>query len=344
MPGPEIAANAITTVQRGLPLRQAPFWLDAALIVLLALMAPVAALRLRARWAALATLGALALYLLAAQLAFDAGKIAAVSYPTIAALLGAAAMIASSLLAESRERQRTRALFARFVPEAVVGELLDRTGGEARLGGVEQRATVMFCDLRGFTSFAELLPAARVIEVLNRYLTQMSEAILDHGGTLVSYMGDGIMAVFGSPLERPDHADCALACAREMLDQRLESFNAWLRSEYGEVSLRMGIGLNSGTVMSGNVGSERRLEYTAIGDTTNVAARLEAQTKQEGRALLLADATRQALTGQHAGLIELGPITLRGREGSTVVWTLGERGLVADRDVSAAFEPAVAGS
>ncbi len=326
MPGPEITANAITTVQRGLPLRETPFWLDAALVALLALAAPVAALRLRARWAAIVALGALALYLLVAQLAFGAGKIAPVSAAVLAALLGAAAMVASSLLAESRERQRTRDLFARFVPEAVVGELLDRAGGVARLGGVEQRATVMFCDLRGFTSFSERLPAERVIQVLNRYLTQMSEAILDHGGTLVSYMGDGIMAVFGSPLERPDHADCALACAREMLGRRLESFNSWLCTEYDEASLRMGIGLNTGAVMSGNVGSERRLEYAAIGDTTNVAARLEAQTKDADHALLLSDATRRALTREHPGLIELGPITLRGREGSTVVWTLGDAG------------------
>ena len=335
MPGPEVQANAIATVARGLPLRQAPHAVDVAITVLLALLAPLAAVGLRARWALVGALGVLALYLATAQLAFNAGTILAVTGPALAALLGIAVMIASNLLTESRERQRTRALFARFVPEAVVDELLDRTGGEARLGGVEMQATVMFCDLRGFTSFAERLPAPRVIEVLNRYLTQMSDAILDHGGTLVSYMGDGIMAVFGSPLERPDHADSALDCAREMLGPRLERFNAWLRSEYGEaVSLRMGIGLNSGPVMSGNVGSARRLEYTAIGDTTNVAARLEAQTKQAGHPLLLSDATRRALTRpDNAPLVGLGPITLRGREEAIAVWTLGETAAVeSDRD------------
>jgi adenylate cyclase len=346
MPGPEIQANAISTVERGLPLRQVPFALDAVLTLLLALAAPLAALRVRARWAALAALGLLALYLAVTQLLFNGGTIVAVVSPAIAAVLGTAAMIASALLAESRERQRTRALFARFVPEAVVGELLDRTGGEARLGGVEMEATVMFCDLRGFTSFAEPLPAARVIEALNRYLTQMSEAILDHGGTLVAYMGDGIMAVFGSPLERPDHADSALACAREMLGPRLGSFNAWLRSEYDAVSLRMGVGLNSGTVMSGNVGSERRLEYTAIGDTTNVAARLEAQTKQAGCALLLSDATRRALTRpSDVELVDLGPITLRGREEAIVMWTLAETAPGRDEDYPRpAAAPAPAGA
>ena len=120
----------------------------------------------------------------------------------------------------------------------------------------------------------------------------MSEAILDHGGTLVAYMGDGIMAVFGAPLEQDDHADRALAAAREMLDAPASGFNAWLREEGLHEGFRMGIGLNSGPVMSGNVGSERRLEYTALGDTTNTAARLEGMTKGTPYQLYVADSTR----------------------------------------------------
>ena len=114
--------------------------------------------------------------------------------------------------------------------------------------------------------------------MLNRYLTAMSDAILDHGGTLVAYMGDGIMAVFGAPVASTDHADRALAAARAML-QRLEEFNAWIRERGHGDGFKMGIGLHSGPVMSGNVGSARRLEYAAIGDTTNTAARLEGMTK-----------------------------------------------------------------
>ena len=170
-------------------------------------------------------------------------------------------------------------MFSRFVPETVVDQVLARTDGDLRLGGVSLEGTVMFTDLRGFTTFAEALPPARVIECLNRYLDEMSDAILAHGGTLVSYMGDGIMAVFGAPIEQADHADRALAAAREMLDERLPTFNAWLRENELSEGFQMGIGLNSGQVMSGNVGSERRLEYTAIGDTTNTAARLEGMTK-----------------------------------------------------------------
>ena len=116
----------------------------------------------------------------------------------------------------------------------------------------------MFSDLRGFTSFSETLEPERVIESLNRYLTEMSEAILDHGGTLVAYMGDGIMAVFGAPLKQDDHADRALEAAREMLD-RMEGFNGWLREQGLHDGFKMGIGLNSG---AGDV-RQRRLRAAA---------------------------------------------------------------------------------
>ena len=120
----------------------------------------------------------------------------------------------------------------------------------------------------------------------------MSDAILDNGGTLVAYMGDGIMAVFGAPLEQADHADRALAAAREMAGERLARFNAWLAEEGHGDGFAMGIGLNTGDVMSGNVGSERRLEYTAIGDTTNTAARLEGMTKGTPHQVFLSESTR----------------------------------------------------
>ena len=117
------------------------------------------------------------------------------------------------------------------MPEHVVDEVLRRTEENLRLSGVTLDGTVMFSDLRDFTAFAESLPADTVIEVLNRYVSEMSDAILDNGGTLVAYMGDGIMSVFGAPIEMAGHADCAVAAAREMLHMRLPDFNGWLKTE-----------------------------------------------------------------------------------------------------------------
>jgi adenylate cyclase len=154
----------------------------------------------------------------------------------------------------------------------------------------------------------------------------MSEAILGHGGTLVSYMGDGIMALFGAPLEQPDHADRAVGAAREMLVTRLPRFNAWLRAQGFDHEFRMGIGLNSGYVMSGNVGSERRLEYTAIGDTTNTAARLEGMTKDAPHDLFVADSTRACLHRAPDDLVYVAEFPIRGKQSTIKVWTLTVNG------------------
>jgi adenylate cyclase len=149
----------------------------------------------------------------------------------------------------------------------------------------------------------------------------MSDAILDHDGTLVAYMGDGIMAVFGAPIAAEDHADKALGAALEMLD-RLERFNAWMRDEGLGGGFKMGIGLNSGDVMSGNVGSARRLEYTAIGDTTNTAARLESMTKGTSYQLFVADTTFGRLRVAPDDMECLDELEVRGRKAGLKVWAL----------------------
>src|SRR3954451_15230741 len=241
MSGPELQANAIGTVRRGNPLRLATDGVNALLIVMLGLVAPLASLRLRL-WGLAVALAAAAVFLVVAQVAFDNGKIVAFVYPLLALAVGTIGSLVVQYFTETRERQRTKLLFSRFVPENVVDQVLDQADDDLRLGGVQREGTVMFSDLRGFTSFAESLPVERVIEVLNIYLGEMSESILDNGGTLVAYMGDGIMAVFGAPIEQPDHADRALQAAREMLGPRLATFNWYLREE-GLGSFRMGVGL-----------------------------------------------------------------------------------------------------
>jgi adenylate cyclase len=200
--------------------------------------------------------------------------------------------------------------------------VLARTDGHLRLGGERVVGTVMFTDLRGFSTFSEGLRAEVVIELLNGYLSEMSEAVLAHGGTLVAYLGDGLMAVFGAPLEQPDHADRALETAREMLEVRLPRFNETLRARGFERGFKMGIGINTGEFMSGNVGSERRLEYTAIGDTINTASRIEGMTKATPYALYLAESTREALTEDVADLVFVGEKAVRGRSQPIRLWSL----------------------
>jgi adenylate cyclase len=321
MSGAEIQANAIATVLRGRPLREAPWWLGALLIAGCAAIVPLAGLRLAPLPSEALGLAAGIVLAGGVQLAFGQGLILPLVAPLGALACAAAGALAVHYVASAVERERTRDLFARFVPEPVVNELLARTDGRL-LGGVRRDGTVLFCDLRGFTALAERIEPSEVIDVLNRYLGEMSEAVIAHGGTLVSYLGDGIMAVFGAPLVQEDHADRALAAAREMLGERLERFNAWLVERGLGEPLAMGVGVNSGDVMSGHVGSERRVEYAAVGDTTNLASRLEAMTVEAGVSLLVGASTRARLRHPPADLRELGELPVRGRAAPVIAYTI----------------------
>ena len=220
------------------------------------------------------------------------------------------------------ERARVHDVFSRFLPEHVVEDVLERTDDDLRLGGVRTVGTVMFTDLRGFTAFAEDRPPELVIDALNRYFDETSDAILEHGGTLVAYRGDGFLAAFGAPIEVEDHADRALATARALVEVRLPRFNAWLRANGLGDGVRMGVGLNSGPFMSGNVGSLRRLEYTVHGDTVNTASRIEGMTKALGCPILLSESTHAALLRPAADLRPVGEVDVRGRRSAVVLWTV----------------------
>jgi adenylate cyclase len=336
MAGPEIHANAIDTLLRGAPLHDSSGLADLLIALGLTLMPALLGVRLRPLVALGLGVAAALVYAVVVQIAFGRGLILPVVVPLIGLGFALVGSLAVHWMTASVARTQTRDLFSRFVPDSVVAQVLDRADSEddVRLGGELLTATVLFSDLRGFTSFAEGREPDEVIGVLNRYLTEMSDAILDHDGTLVAYMGDGIMAVFGAPIASEDHADKALAAARVMLE-RLERFNAWMREEGLGDGFKMGIGLNSGDVMSGNVGSARRLEYTAIGDTTNTSARLEGMTKGTPYQLFVADTTYGRLHEPPADLDSLDELEVRGRKAGLKVWALRPDATVPD-DVPAA--------
>ena len=322
MSGAEVQANAIATAERAFPLTSLPDWFTVLSIAALGLLAPLASLRLKLLWTLVLAISAAALYVVATQVAFDHGHVVSFVYPFGALTLSSVGSLGAHYLLAAFERERVRDVFSRFVPESVVEQVLARTDEDLRLGGVTLTGTCMFTDLRGFTSFSEALPAPRVIEILNVYLSEMTEAILDHGGTLVAFMGDGIFAVYGAPIEQPDHADRALASSREMLTERLPRVNEWLQGQGIPEGFRMGIGLNSGTFMSGNVGSERRLEYAAIGDVTNTASRLEGMTKGQTHYLFMSDTTREALTNDIDDLVFVDEFEVRGRQRKVKIWSI----------------------
>jgi len=321
MSGPEVQANAIASVLGDFPLKAAPGALNIGLIVLLGLVGPVTAIALGPLRAAIYGALTAIVFAVAVQLAFNSGLIVSFLYPLASLVLGVIGALAIALVLDAFERERVRDVFSRFVPEPVVAEVLKNVDDDLRLGGKRQVVTVLFSDVRGFTTYSEARSPEVVIDVLNRYLTMMTDVILGHGGTLVTFMGDGIMAVFGAPIEMDDHADRALAAAREMAGPALEQFNEWMAEQGESERFSIGIGLNSGPVMSGNVGSERRLEYTVIGDTTNTASRIEGMTKGTPHTIYLADSTRQLLNREDGDLEHVDSVNIRGRSAQVVIWT-----------------------
>jgi class 3 adenylate cyclase len=228
--------------------------------------------------------------------------------------------IANSQQLERRRGERLRDTFSRYVPDGVVDENLE-TMQQVELGGEQHEVTVLFCDIRGFTSWSEDKGATEVITELNVLLSELSASVMGTGGTLDKFTGDGLMAFWGAPLPLEDHADRACAAALDMLE-RLERVNE-LRAADGELPFAIGVGVHSGPAVVGNVGHERRLDYTAIGDTVNTTARLEAATKEIGAVLVASRATIDRLGDDlRARAMLVGDVTMKGKARPVEAWAL----------------------
>jgi len=221
-----------------------------------------------------------------------------------------------SSLEKKRLRDQQKALISRFATSQVAQDL--QQSGFA-LGGRRVQASVMFCDLRGFTRLAESQPPEETIELLNTWYTLMFDAIAGQGGVVNQMIGDGLMAMFGAPAPV---ADAPLAAARAALDMAgmIDLLNAE-RAAQGQEPISMGIGIASGEVIAGYTGTRERATYTCVGDTVNLAARLEQHTKACGHDILL-DAPTCAAIGGHIASMSLGEVALRGKAAPVAVHAL----------------------
>jgi adenylate cyclase len=215
----------------------------------------------------------------------------------------------NNMVAGLEERERIREAFGAYVDPDVAERILDEG---LRLDGEELEVTVMFIDMRNFTGFAEGAEPKDVVQALNHVFEQMVRIIHAHDGWVDKFVGDGLLAVFGAPRRMPDHADQALAAAVEIAEK--------VTSDAG---LEFGIGLNSGRVLAGNVGGAGRLEFSVIGDPVNVAARVEAATRTTGDRILIAERTRELLSGDHPELEERPDVHLKGKRDEVRLFAVG---------------------
>jgi adenylate cyclase len=228
----------------------------------------------------------------------------------ISAVAAQTAIAVENVRAHERlaKEEVARANYSRFLPEYVVKQMLENPDS-FKLGGVLQTITVLFADIRGFTRISEHAAPEKIVQLLNRYFSAMTDIIFAHGGTLDKYLGDGLMALFGAPTATPKDAANAIAAAVAM-QRRMLSINEELREE-GFPEVGIGIGLHTGEVTVGYIGSERRSEYTAIGDAVNTASRLESNAK--AAEILVSEVTAKAAHSRYQ-LSAREPISVKNRE------------------------------
>lgn len=337
-PGPEVYATMLDDLLAGDFLRDAPatkVWLW---VLLLALVAGLVSASARNGWqSGVAALVLIPLPTLAGFAAWQAGIVLPVAGPSVGivvALLGGAVV---NFVLEGRQKMFIKGAFKHYLSAEVIEQIM-RDPGSLKLGGERRELTIFFSDLQGFSSISERLGPEDLTKLLNDYLSDMTDIILEEGGTLDKYVGDAIIAFWNAPLAQPDHAvravRAAVRCQQKLTERRAE-----FEERTGAV-LKMRIGLNTGPVVVGNMGSSNRFDYTMLGDAANLASRLEGANKALGTYMMVAESTWAQTAGAFPGR-ELGHLRVVGRKAPVRVYeATGLEGATASA-AEKAFEAAL---
>jgi adenylate cyclase len=319
-PGSEVHATAVANLLDGRRLSPPPVWSQIAGAIGMALLVGVLSLLVR-RPALLAVLGlalvaAWCVVASAAWVRTDAWL--PVCLPVLGGVLAIPALLVEGWWREGAERRRVQGIFGRYVAPDILRVLLEHPAA-ARLGGERRRITVLFSDIRSYTTLSETMPPEEVVGWLNEYFSEQVTVIHTHRGTLDKFIGDAVMAFWGAPLPDAEQERLAARCAEEMIRTSRRLAGEW--RERGGPPLAIGVGIATGDAVVGNVGAEQLRAYTAIGDTVNLASRLEGKTKDLAVPVVLDEATAQA-----CGLPvrAVGEVTVKGRAAAVRVFTLSE--------------------
>ena len=312
MPGVEVHANALQTM---ITKKFLSGQSKSSVIILIFLMSIILSFlfsRMKTILMSFSVLAFILIYIFAAIFAFNRGIILNIIYPVFSMLSAYGSTILYNYAIEKRERKKVTETFGKYMSKEVVEEVLKAE--KIELKGVEKEITILFADIRGFTALSEKLSPKEVVSMLNHYLGGMTEAVLKNKGTLDKYIGDCIMAVFNSPLRQDDHT---IRAVRTALDMQKAVERISKKKEVPKV--RCGIGINTGQAVVGNIGSEKRIDYTAIGDSVNLASRLCSVAK--ANQVIISEETYERIK-DNIRAEKLGKVKLKGKEKEVVIYNV----------------------
>ncbi len=333
-PGLEIHATVIDNILQGDHISK-PKWatiLDVMAIVVLGLLTGFVIPRLSAVKAIAAAVVLLVLYFLGNQALFvKSGLWVNLVYPLITVVLAYTSLTVYHYLTEERERKKIRGAFSYYVSNSVVNEML-KDPDKLKLGGEKKDLSVLFSDIRSFTSISEGMTPEDLVHLLNEYLTVMTDIVFKYDGTLDKYIGDALMAVYGAPLDQPDHPKRACASALDMMEGLKALNEKWIKE--GKTPLDIGIGINTGPMMVGNMGSDQRFDYTVMGDAVNLGSRLEGANKSYKTHILISDSTYERVKDDFV-CMELDHVRVKGKKQPVGIFELISRKDLPVRDMEA---------
>ncbi len=315
MYGIEIHANALNTILMGKFLNPVSFWIDLLILFCLVMLVSFLTTRIQALWSFFTTLLFILALFFSTTIIFEQSNLI-ISFPTpaIGMILTFLSIVAYRAMTEERDKKIIKSMFGTYLSPKVVDQILDNP---PELGGLDKNLTVFFSDIRGFTTLSESMTPQELVKILNQYLSAMTDIILESDGTLDKYEGDAIMAFWGAPLPEEDHA--FLACKSSVMQiAALKELNKTFPEDR---QINIGIGLNSGIMTVGNMGSAQRMDYTLIGDNVNLGARLEGTNKAYGTRIIISEYTYDMVKDRVIAR-ELDNIRVKGKNKPVLIYEL----------------------
>jgi len=280
------------------------------LFVILGILAGLCAFKFKLRFSIPLVFAMIFMYLILTIILLEFGFLISILYPILLIILIYAVSFLVKYLLEQKEKQKLRSSFSQYAAKEVVDEIVAHPE-KLNLGGERKKMSILFSDIRSFTSISEDMQPEDLVHFLNQYLTEMTEIILDKNGVVDKFIGDAVMALWGAPLPNAKHAYDAV-CSALIMQERLKDFNKKMKQS-GRKEIEIGIGINTGDVVVGNLGSQQRFDYTVIGDPVNLASRLEGLTKYYGASIIISEHTEKELKNKFC-LRYLDKVAVKGKK------------------------------